>query len=77
MPTWLITTSKWGSVFVILALIVTFLKNIIAFVGSIVAFIGFLTTAIKILIVFVFIALFIGVAFLIYKSFMEKRKSEN
>lgn len=69
MPTWLRATGKWGSVFVILALIITLLKQVIGFIG-------FLTMAIKFLIVLVFIALIIGVGFMFLRSFNANRKTK-
>jgi uncharacterized protein YqhQ len=61
MPIWLKAAGKWGSVFVILALVISLLKQIIAFIG-------FLTFAIKILVVLAFIALFLGVGYAILRS---------
>ncbi len=58
-----------GSLVVILALIITFLKQIIAFIG-------FLTFAIKILVVIVFAALFIGVGLMVLRSFNDRRKAK-
>ena len=58
-----------GSLVVILALIITFLKQIIAFIG-------FLTFAIKILVVLVFVALFIGVGLMVLRSFSDRRKAK-
>lgn len=69
MPIWLKAAGKWGSVFAILALIITLLKQIIAFIG-------FLTTAIKLLVVLVFVALFIAVGLMVLKSFRKNRKAE-
>ena len=57
-----------GSLVVILALIITFLKQIIAFIG-------FLTFAIKILVVLVFAALFIGVGLMVLRTWNSKRKA--
>ncbi len=59
----------WGTVFAILALVVTLLKQIIAFVG-------FLTFAIKILIVLVFVVLIVAVGFMILKSFNKNRQTK-
>ena len=56
-----------GSILVILALVITFLKQIIAFIG-------FLTFAIKILVVVVFAALFIGVGLMVIRTWKSKRK---
>jgi hypothetical protein len=58
-----------GSILVILALIIAFLKQIIAFIG-------FLTFAIKILVVVVFIAVFIGVGLMVLRAFNDRRKAK-
>jgi hypothetical protein len=60
---------KWSSVFVIIALIISLLKQIIAFIA-------FLTTAIKFLVIFAFIAVFLAVGFLFFRAFSDKRKSK-
>ncbi len=60
---------KWSSVFVIIALVIALLKQIIAFIA-------FLTTAIKFLVIFAFIAVFLSVAYLVFRAFSEKRKSK-
>jgi len=60
----------WGTVFAILALVVTLLKQIIAFIG-------FLTFAIKILVVLAFVALFVGVGFMVFRSWNANRQSKN
>jgi multisubunit Na+/H+ antiporter MnhG subunit len=62
-------TGVVGSILVILALVIAFLKQIIAFVG-------FLTFAIKILVVIVFVALLIGVGFLVLRAFNDRRKAK-
>lgn len=59
--------NKWGSIFVIIALIITLLKQIIGFIG-------FLTTMIKIAIVLFFVAIFLGVGIMILRS-MKANKS--
>jgi membrane protein insertase Oxa1/YidC/SpoIIIJ len=61
-------TGVVGSILVILALIITFLKQVIAFIG-------FLTFAIKIIVVVVFVALLIGVGLLVLRSFKSSRKA--
>ena len=68
MPVWLKATGKWGSVFVILALIITLLKQVIAFIG-------FLTAAVKIVVVLVFLALFLGVGMIVFRTWNEKRRT--
>ncbi len=60
----------WGTVFAILALIVTLLKQIIAFIG-------FLTFAIKILVVLAFVALIVGVGFMVIRSWNASRQPKN
>jgi len=70
MPMWLKAAGKWGSVFAILALVVTLLKQIIAFIG-------FLTFAIKILVVLVFIALISAVGFMVFRSWNANRQTKN
>jgi hypothetical protein len=67
MPVWMKAAGKWGSILVIIALVITLLKQLIAFIG-------FITGAIKILIVLIFIALIVGVAFLIFKGWQNSRK---
>ena len=69
MPIWLKAAGKWGSIFAILALIITLLKQIIAFIG-------FLTAAIKLLVVVVFVVLFIAVGLMVLKSFKKSRKEK-
>ena len=58
-----------GSILVILALVITFLKQIIAFIG-------FLTFAIKILLVIAFVAVFIGVGLMALRAFRGSRKPQ-
>jgi hypothetical protein len=60
----------WGTVFAILALVVTLLKQIIAFIG-------FLTFAIKILVVLAFVALIVGVGFMVFRSWNANRQPKN
>jgi hypothetical protein len=59
-----------SSLLVIIALVIALLKSLISFVG-------FLTMAFKILIVLVFVALILGVGFLILKGISEKRRSKD
>lgn len=70
MSTWMLAAGKWGSIFVILALIITLLKQIIGFIG-------FLTTILKIGIVLVFIALFLGVGLLVLKTLKASKAKED
>lgn len=69
MSVWMRAAGIGGSIAVILALIIVFLKQIIAFIG-------FLTFAIKIIVVIVFVALFIGVGLLVLRTLKEKRKAK-
>ncbi len=56
-----------ASILVILALVITLLKQIIGFIGII-------TTVIKFLVVLVFVAVFIGVALMVFRTWKENRK---
>ncbi len=67
MPLWLKASGGIGSILVLIALIITFVKQLIAFVG-------FITFALKILIVAVFIVIIAGVGFLIVKSINDSRR---
>ena len=69
MTNYMRAAGKWGSIFVILALVVTLLKQIIGFIG-------FLTTVIKIGIILVFVALLLGVGLVVLKSLKGSNKSE-
>lgn len=60
----------WGTVFAILALVVTLLKQIIAFIG-------FLTFAIKILVVLAFVTLIVGVGFMVIRSWNASRQPKD
>jgi hypothetical protein len=70
MPIWLKATGKWGSILVLVAMLIALVKQVIAFVG-------FLTFAIKILIVLAFIVLFVGVAFAIFRTWSANQKRKN
>lgn len=67
----------WGSIFAILALIVTFLKQIIALVAQMLALISFLMFAVKIIIVLIFAALIVGVGLMIFRSWKSNRQAKN
>mgnify|MGYP000309458061 CR=1 FL=1 len=69
MPVWFKAAGIVSTIFIILTLVITLLKQIIAFVG-------FLTLAIKVLVVIVFAVLFIGVGLLVLRSFNERRKNK-
>ena len=59
-----------GSIIVLIALAIAFLKSAIAFIGL-------LAFALKILIVVAFIAVFLGVAFLIVSGMRSKRSKSS
>lgn len=69
MPTWLKATGKWGSVFVILALIITLLKQVIAFFG-------FLTMVVKFGVILAFVLVLVGVGLVVLRGFNASRKSK-
>lgn len=69
MPVWLKAAGKFGSILVILTLIVTLLKQVIAFVG-------FLTAAIKIGVFLIFALLFLGVGLMVFRSWNVRRKAK-
>ena len=60
----------WGTVFAILALIVTLLKQVIAFIG-------FLTFAIKVLVVLAFVALIVTVGLMIFRTWSKNRQGKS
>jgi hypothetical protein len=70
MPIWIKAAGKWGSIMVIIALVITLLKQVIAFIG-------FITFALKILIVLAFVLLIVGVGFVILRSFSQNRKNKS
>lgn len=67
MPVWLAVASKWGSIVVLIGLVIALVKALIGFVS-------FITFAVKMLIVLVFIAVFVGVAFLAFRAWQGNRK---
>jgi hypothetical protein len=69
MAVWMKAAGIGGSLLVVIALVIALLKSLITFVG-------FLTFAFKILIVLVFIAVILGVGFLILKGISEKRRKK-
>jgi len=70
MPVSIKAAGKWGSIMVIIALVITLLKQVIAFIG-------FVTFAIKILIVLAFVLLIVGVGFAILRSISQNRKNKS
>jgi hypothetical protein len=59
---------KWGGILVIIALLITLLKQIITFIG-------FITGAIKLLILLAFVALIVFVGFMVFKGLQQNRKA--
>lgn len=70
MPLWVKAAGKWGSIMVIIALVITLLKQLIAFVG-------FITGAIKLLVILAFVLVIVGVGFLMIKSWNESRRRKD
>jgi hypothetical protein len=64
------TAGVAGTIMVILALVITLLKQIIAFIG-------FITGAFKILIILVFVLMIISVGFMILRSISQNRKDKS
>ena len=70
MPIWLKATGKWGSILVLIGLLIALVKQLIAFVG-------FLTFAIKALIVLAFVVLFLAVGMAILGAWGKNRKRKD
>ena len=70
MPLWLKATGKWGSIFVLIALVIAFVKQLIALVTTIMF-------AIKAVVFLAFIAVFLGVGYLIFRSWKENQRRKN
>ena len=66
-----------GSLLALLALVIVFFKQLIALISFLISFIGFLTFAIKAIIIFAFVALFLGVGILIFRSWNGNKRSKN
>ena len=58
-----------GSLLVLIALVITFLKTLIGFIG-------FLSFAIKIVILLAFLALFIAVGFMIFRGMQNSKRAD-
>ena len=69
MLIWIKAAGKWGSIFAILALIITLLKQMIAFIG-------FITVAIKVIIALVFVALLVGIGIMILRTWRGNQQSK-
>lgn len=70
MPLWLKATGKWGSIFVLIALVIAFVKQLIALVGAVMF-------AIKALVFLAFAAVFIGVGYLVFRTWRENQRRKN
>ena len=66
MPVWMKAAGRWGGILVLIALLITLVKQLIALIG----FIGF---AIKLFILFAFILLIVGVGLMVLRGFKDKR----
>ena len=62
-------TGGWGSILVLIALVIALVKQLIAFVG-------FLTFVIKILVVLAFAALILGVGLMIFRTWSNNKKKK-
>ena len=68
MPMWMKAAGRWGGILVLIALLITLLKQLIAFIG-------FLTGAIKHFIILAFVLLIVGVGLMILKGMKVNRKN--
>lgn len=69
MPIWFKAAGIGGSLLAILALVIVFLKQIIAFIG-------FLSFIIKIAVVLIFVAVFLGIGLMIFRTWNERQKAK-
>lgn len=67
MPMWIRATGRWGGILVLVALLITLVKQLIMLIG-------FVTAAIKIIIILVFVALILSVGFVLLKAWNETRR---
>lgn len=67
MPVWLAVASKWGSIAVLIGLI-------IALAEALIGFVAFITFALKIIVVLLFVAVFAAVAFMVFRAWQGSRK---
>jgi hypothetical protein len=70
MATWLKAGGIGGSILVIIALVITLLKQIISLIG-------FISVVLKFLIVLAFIAVLVAVGFLVLKCLQQRRKDSH
>jgi len=69
MVTMLRAAGKWGGILTLIALAILVLRQLVIFIG-------FLTFAIKAALVLGFLALLLGVGFMIFKSWSDRKKEE-
>jgi hypothetical protein len=67
MPMWIKATGGIGSILVLIALLITFLKQLIALIGVI-------AVAFKIVIVLVFVVLILSIGFIALRAWNESRR---
>lgn len=70
MPMLLKAAGIGGSLLVVIALVIALLKTVISFIA-------FLTGAVKLLIILVFIALIVGIGYMLLKSWNESRRKKD
>jgi uncharacterized membrane protein (DUF373 family) len=69
MTTMLRAAGKWGGILTLIAVAILVLRQIIVFIG-------FLTFAIKAVLVLGFVALLVGVGFMIYQSWKQHKREQ-
>ena len=69
MPIWMRAAGKWGGILVVIALLITLLKQLIAFLA-------FITGVFKLIVLLVFVALVVGIGFMLLKSWNESRRTQ-
>ena len=67
MPMWMKATGGLGSILVLVALLITFVKQLIALIG-------FVTVVFKLLIFVVFAVLILGIGFILLRAWNESRR---
>ena len=63
------TEAGWGSILVLIAMVIALVKQLIAFIG-------FLTFAIKAIVVLAFIAVILGVGILVFRTWSSSRRQK-
>ena len=74
MPVWFKAAGIGGSLLAVIALVIVFLKQVIAFIALLTTLIGWLMAVVKIAIVLIFIAIFLGIGLMIYRTWNERQK---